>query len=133
MAFYSGNGGSANISGNGITGVQSWSLTISKEVPETTSLGDAHKKFQTTTYSAEGTLEILMDAGMNSRQDLLIANSIADNTIDDVTLNVSSGDNIDLDHIIVTGIDFGVGASAVATMTVNFVSTGAISFNNLDS
>lgn len=132
MAFYSGNAASAKINQQKITGVQSWSFNINKEVPETTALGSTFKTFQTTTYSGEGTLEILLDEGDNSFQNGIISSSVGTAELIDLELHVTDSDSINMAKALITGVDFGVGVSSIATMTVNFISNSAITFDNLD-
>ena len=133
MAFYSGNAASVSINGQTVTGVKSWTFTINKEIPETTALGASAKTYQTTTYGGEGTIECIMDAGGSNYQNLFIANSVADTDLSTVKLELASGDSINMSSALVTGVDFGVGTSELATLTINFIANGAITFTALDT
>lgn len=130
MAYYSGNTGSCKLNNQGIVGIQSWSLTINKEIPETTNLGDKYKTFQGTTYSSEGTVELLVLDGDTS-QKLFWDNLKTTEEISDVLLFFDTGDHIKVDAIIVTSVDFGLGSNALGTATCNFIGTGAITFEGI--
>ena len=130
MAYYSGNTGKCKIDDSVIGGVQSWSVNITKEVPETTPLSSDFKTFQATTYSSEGTVELLVLDGSGG-QGVFFNNVKAIGTLTDLVLEFDTSESIQISKAIVTSVDFGLGSSAIGTATCNFIGTGAVTFNGL--
>ena len=109
---------------------RSWSLSITKDTMETTKQGDTSKSFVGGLISGEGSAELLYDtSGGNDYQsfidDVLTTGDNADALFELFPDANTSAKKISFSGII-TGAEYGAALGEIQVITVNFITSGAI-------
>lgn len=86
MAAIAGKGGSAKIGANAIAEVTSWSMDISADMLDSTSLGDSWREFVAGLNGATGSVEVKWDIPNDADGQTALQNAILNGTT--VTLNL---------------------------------------------
>ena len=137
MAFYRGEQGTlffdTGSSGlSEIAAVRSWSMTVEKDVLETTAQGATYKANIGGLVSGSGTMEVMYDApGAGDKLDLIRdVNVVTDegNASIELYLDETGGKKI-TGTIVVTSTDYGATVGELEMVTVNFTMTGAITIS----
>tara|TARA_Y100000052_G_scaffold20025_1_gene19884 strand:- start:646 stop:1068 length:423 start_codon:yes stop_codon:yes gene_type:complete len=113
-----------------IVSTRSWSLSITKDTMETTNQGDTAKTFIGGLISGEGSVELLYDTAGNSDyqafiDDVLTTGDTADALFELFPDSATSAKKISFAGII-TGAEYGATLGEIQTITVNFITSGAI-------
>ena len=113
-----------------ISGVRSWSLSITKDTMETTVNGDTSKSFIGGLISGEGSAELIYDPSGNSDyqafiDDVLVTGDNADALFELFPDSAQSAKKIGFSGII-TGAEYGATLGDVQVINVSFITTGAI-------
>ncbi len=113
-----------------VAGTRSWSLTINKDTLETTAQGDTAKSFVGGLISGEGSVELLYDTAGNSDyqafiDDVLVTGDAADALFELFPDSATSAKKISFSGII-TSADYGATLGETQLVTVNFITSGAI-------
>ena len=117
-----------------VAGSKSWTFTISKDVYETTHMGDNSKEFVGGIIQGEGSITILFDANAVAGSgfqmildDILVDDNHTDARFQLFPSNSSTYSARKLEFIgIVTGLEFGATVGEVQEVTINFLSDGTI-------
>ncbi len=133
MAFYRGQQGSvkfddASGTANAITSTRSWSLSLDKSSLETTALGATHGSHVGGIINGSGSVEVLYTATASETQAFLEqANASADagTATFELYLDTSGSKKISFDGLV-TGAEYGATVGELETVTVNFVTSGAV-------
>jgi hypothetical protein len=135
MAFYRGEQGTVFFdkdSSGGISeiaAVRSWSMTVEKDVLETTAQGATYKANIGGLISGSGTMEVMYDApSAGDKLDLIRDVNVATdegNASVELYLDETGGKKI-TGSIVVTSADYGATVGELEMVTVNFTMTGAI-------
>ena len=135
MAFYRGEQGTIffdkDSSGglSEVAAVRSWSMTVEKDVLETTTQGATYKANVGGLIAGSGTMEVLYDApSSGDKLDLIKdVNTATDegNASVELYLDETGGKKI-TGSIVITSTDYGATVGELEMVTVNFTMTGAI-------
>jgi len=129
MATIYGNNGEIKISSTAVGEVKSWSLTISRDTIEDTSMGDVAKTFVYGKSSASGTIEVHFDDDDSAQGTLRDAVINGTTVALDLFTNDSSTTGTDYYSLtaLITSQDVSVEMDSIESRTYNFTSTGAVS------
>jgi hypothetical protein len=135
MAFFRGEQGTIFFdkdSSGGISevaAVRSWSMTVEKDVLETTSQGATYKANIGGLVAGSGTMEVMYDApSAGDKLDLIRdANTATDegNAFVELYLDETGGKKI-TGSIVITSTDYGATVGELEMVTINFTMNGAI-------
>ena len=135
MAFYRGEQGTVFFdkdSSGGISeiaAVRSWSMTVEKDVLETTAQGATYKANIGGLVSGSGSMEVMYDApASGDKLDLIRDVNVATdegNASVELYLDETGGKKI-TGSIVVTSADYGATVGELEMVTINFTMTGAI-------
>jgi hypothetical protein len=135
MAFYRGEQGTVFFdkdSSGGISeiaAVRSWSMTVEKDVLETTAHGATYKANMGSLVAGSGSIEVMYDApGAGDKLDLLKeAGTVTDpaNASIELYLDETGGKKISGD-ILITSADYSATVGELEVVTINFVTNGTI-------
>ena len=137
MAFFRGEEGSvkfddAGSSAAAITSTRSWSMTVDKEVLETTALGATYAANVGGIISGSGSVELLYTASSSDETNVFIeaANTATDTGVAlfELYLDASGSKKISFDGVI-TSADYSATVGEVEVVTCNFVTNGAITLD----
>ena len=132
MAFFRGEEGSVKFkNGTGTTAAiastRSWSLSIAKDVLDTTAQGDTSRSFVGSLISGSGSLEMMYTGTAAETKELLDdVLTTADAADAQFELFLSGSTKKITFSGVVTGVDFGASTGDLETATVNFQTSGAI-------
>ena len=135
MAFYRGEEGSvkfddAGSSASAITSTRSWSLTLDKEVLETTVMGDTYGGNVGGIITGSGSVEVIYTASSSDETAAFIdhINTATDEgtALFELFLDTSGGSKkISFDGVV-TSADLSATVGEIEIITVNFVTNGTI-------
>jgi hypothetical protein len=134
MAFYRGEEGSvkfddAGSSNSAITSTRSWSLTIDKELLETTVMGDTYGGNVGGSITGSGSVEVIYTASSSDETAAFIdhINTATDagTASFELFLDTSGDKKISFDGVV-TSADFSATVGELEIITVNFTTNGAI-------
>jgi len=134
MAFFRGEQGSVKFDDAGVTtaviaSTRSWSITIEKDVLETTALGATYKANIGGLVAGSGTMEVMYDApSAGDKLDLIKdVNTATDegNAFVELYLDETGGKKI-TGSIVITSTDYGATVGELEMVTINFTMNGAI-------
>ena len=113
-----------------VSGVRSWSLSITKDTMETTVNGDTAKTFIGGLISGEGSAELIYDPSGNSDyqafiDDVLVTGDAADALFELFPDSATSAKKIGFSGII-TGAEYGATLGEVQIINISFITSGAI-------
>ncbi len=113
-----------------VASTRSWSLSITKDTLETTNQGDTAKTFVGGLISGEGSVELLYDTAGNSDyqsfiDDVLTTGDAADALFELFPDSATSAKKISFSGII-TGAEYSATLGEIEVITVNFITSGAI-------
>jgi len=128
MATIYGNNGEIKISSTAVGEVKSWSLTISRDTIEDTSMGDDSKTFVYGKASASGTIEVHFDDDDSAQGTLRDAVLNGTTVALDLFTNDSSTTGTDYYSLtaLITSQDVSVEMDSIESRTYNFTSAGAV-------
>jgi hypothetical protein len=131
MATIYGNNAEVQVSSTVVGETKSWSLTLSRDTIEDTSMGDDAKTFVYGKTSASGTIEVHFDdddtAQGNLRDAVLNGTTV---TLNLYTANSStSGTDYYTCTAILTSADISVEMDSIESRTFNFTVSGAVTKN----
>ena len=134
MAFYRGEQGSVKFDDAGsttatIASTRSWSMTIDKDVLETTALGATYKSNIGGLISGSGSVELIYTASSADETNTFIkaANTATDTGVAtfELFLDTTGTKKISFAGLI-TSADYGATVGELEVITCNFVTSGAI-------
>jgi len=134
MAFYRGEEGSvkfddAGSSASAITSTRSWSLTLDKEVLETTVMGDTYAGNVGGIISGNGSVEVIYTASSSDETAAFIdhINTATDEgtALFELFLDTSGSKKITFDGVV-TSAELSATVGEIEIITVNFVTNGSI-------
>jgi len=138
MAFYRGQQGTVffdkDSSGSisEIAAVRSWSMTVEKDVMETTAQGATYKANIGGLLAGSGSMEVMYDApGAGDKLDLLKdANTATDegNAFVELYLDETGGKKI-TGSIVISSAEYGATVGELQVVTINFTTTGTITLD----
>ena len=113
-----------------VSGVRSWSLSITKDTMETTVNGDTAKTFIGGLISGEGSAEIIYDPSGNSDYQAFIDDVITTGDAGDALFELfpdsaQSAKKIGFSGII-TSAEYGATLGEIQIINISFITTGAI-------
>ena len=113
-----------------ISGVRSWSLSITKDTMETTVNGDTAKTFIGGLISGEGSAELIYDPSGNSDYQAFIDDVITTGDAGDALVELfpdsaQSAKKIGFSGII-TSAEYGATLGEIQIINISFITTGAI-------
>ena len=113
-----------------ISGVRSWSLSITKDTMETTVNGDTSKTFIGGLISGEGSAELIYDPSGNSDyqafiDDVLVTGDAGDALFELFPDSAQSAKKISFAGII-TSAEYGATLGEVQIINISFITNGAI-------
>jgi hypothetical protein len=112
-----------------IAAVRSWSMTVEKDVLETTAQGATYKANIGGLIAGSGTMEVMYDApGSGDKLDLIKdVNTATDegNAFVELYLDETGGKKI-TGSIVITSTDYGATVGELEMVTINFTMNGAI-------
>ena len=113
-----------------VSGVRSWSLSITKDTMETTVNGDTSKTFIGGLISGEGSAELIYDPSGNSDYQAFIDDVITTGDAGDALFELfpdsaQSGKKIGFSGII-TSAEYGATLGEIQIINISFITTGAI-------
>ena len=125
IMFHNADGTEADVSG-----VRSWSLSITKDTMETTVNGDTSKTFIGGLISGEGSAELIYDPSGNSDYQAFIDDVITTGDAGDALFELfpdsaQSAKKIGLSGII-TSAEYGATLGEIQIINISFITTGAI-------
>jgi len=128
MATIYGNNGEIKISSTAVGEVKSWSLTISRDTIEDTSMGDDSKSFVYGKASASGTIEVHFDDDDSAQGTLRDAVLNGTSVALDLFTNNSATSGTDYYSLtaLITSQDVSVEMDSIESRTYNFSATGAV-------
>ena len=133
MAFYRGEEGSvkfddAGSSASAITSTRSWSLTLDKEVLETTVMGDTYAGNVGGIISGNGSVEVIYTASSSDETAAFIdhINTATDEgtALFELFLDTSGSKKISFDGVV-TSAELSATVGEIEIITVNFVTNGS--------
>ena len=134
MAFYRGEEGSvkfddAGSSASTITSTRSWSLTLDKEVLETTVMGDTYAGNVGGIISGNGSVEVIYTASSSDETAAFIdhINTATDEgtALFELFLDTSGTKKVSFDGVV-TSAELSATVGEIEIITVNFVTNGTI-------
>ena len=134
MAFFRGEEGSvkfddAGSSASAITSTRSWSLTLDKEVLETTVMGDTYAGNVGGIISGNGSVEVIYTASSSDETAAFIdhINTATDEgtALFELFLDTSGSKKISFDGVV-TSAELSATVGEIEIITVNFVTNGTI-------
>ena len=134
MAFYRGEEGSvkfddAGSSASAITSTRSWSLTLDKEVLETTVMGDTYGGNVGGIITGSGSVEVIYTASSSDETAAFIdhINTATDEgtALFELFLDTSGSKKISFDGVV-TSAELSATVGEIEIITVNFVTNGSI-------
>jgi hypothetical protein len=134
MAFYRGEEGSvkfddAGSSASAITSTRSWSLTLDKEVLETTVMGDTYAGNVGGIISGNGSVEVIYTASSSDETAAFIdhINTATDEgtALFELFLDTSGTKKVSFDGVV-TSAELSATVGEIEIITVNFVTNGTI-------
>ena len=134
MAFYRGEEGSvkfddAGSSASAITSTRSWSLTLDKEVLETTVMGDTYAGNVGGIISGNGSVEVIYTASSSDETAAFIdhINTATDEgtALFELFLDTSGSKKISFDGVV-TSAELSATVGEIEIITVNFETNGTI-------
>ena len=134
MAFYRGEEGSvkfddAGSSASAITSTRSWSLTLDKEVLETTVMGDTYAGNVGGIISGNGSVEVIYTASSSDETAAFIdhINTATDEgtALFELFLDTSGSKKISFDGVV-TSAELSATVGEIEVITVNFTTNGTI-------
>ena len=138
MAFYRGQQGTVFFDKAGAGGIseiaamRSWSMTVEKESLDVTDHGDTYRANVGGLISGSGTIELMYDApGAGDKLDLIKdANQVTDeaDAAFELYLDESGGKKI-TGTLVVTGSEYSATVGEIEIITINFVTSGAITLS----
>jgi len=138
MAFYRGQQGTVffDKAGSGglseIAAVRSWSMSVEKESLDTTTQGATYRANIGGLISGSGTIEMMYDApAAGDKLDLLTDANQATDEADaavELYLDETGGKKI-TGTIVVTSAEYGATVGELQSVTVNFVTSGALTLS----
>ena len=113
-----------------VSGVRSWSLSITKDTMETTVNGDTSKTFIGGLISGEGSAELIYDPSVNSDYQPFIDDVITTGDAGDALFELfpdsaQSAKKIGFSGII-TSAEYGATLGEIQIINISFITTGAI-------
>ena len=113
-----------------VSGVRSWSLSITKDTMETTVNGDTSKTFIGGLISGEGSAELIYDPSGNSDYQAFIDDVITTGAAGDALFELfpdsaQSAKKIGFSGII-TSAEYGATLGEIQIINISFITTGAI-------
>ena len=113
-----------------VSGVRSWSLSITKDTMETTVNGDTAKTFIGGLISGEGSAELIYDPSGNSDNQAFIDDVITTGDAGDALFELfpdsaQSAKKIGFSGII-TSAEYGATLGEIQIINISFITTGAI-------
>tara|TARA_R100001129_G_scaffold82310_1_gene56047 strand:- start:14 stop:433 length:420 start_codon:yes stop_codon:yes gene_type:complete len=113
-----------------VSGVRSWSLSITKDTMETTVNGDTSKTFIGGLISGEGSAELIYDPSGNSDYQAFIDDVITTGDAGDALFELfpdsaQSAKKIGFSGII-TSAEYGATLGEIQLINISFITTGAI-------
>ena len=113
-----------------VSGVRSWSLSITKDTMETTVNGDTAKTFIGGLISGEGSAELIYDPSGNSDYQAVIDDVITTGDAGDALFELfpdsaQSAKKIGFSGII-TSAEYGATLGEIQIINISFITTGAI-------
>ena len=113
-----------------ISGVRSWSLSITKDTMETTVNGDTSKTFIGGLISGEGLEELIYDPSGNSDYQAFIDDVLVTGDAGDALFELFPDSNTSAKKIsfagIITSAEYGATLGEVQVINVSFITNGAI-------
>ena len=113
-----------------ISGVRSWSLSITKDTMETTVNGDTSKTFIGGLISGEGSAELIYDPSGNSDYQAFIDDVLVTGDAGDALFELFPDSNTSAKKIsfagIITSAEYGATLGEVQVINVSFITNGAI-------
>ena len=113
-----------------ISGVRSWSLSITKDTMETTVNGDTSKTFIGGLISGEGSAELIYDPSGNSDYQAFIDDVLVTGDAGDALFELFPDSNTSAKKIsfagIITSAEYGATLGEVQIINVSFITNGAI-------
>ena len=134
MAFFRGEEGSvkfddAGSSASAITSTRSWSLSLNKEVLETTVMGDTYAGKVGGVISGSGSVEVIYTASSSDETAAFIdhINTATDEgtALFELFLDTSGSKKISFDGVV-TSAELSATVGEIEIITVNFVTNGTI-------
>lgn len=115
-----------------IAAVRSWSMTVEKDVMETTAQGATYKANIGGLLAGSGSMEVMYDApGAGDKLDLLKdANTATDegNAFVELYLDETGGKKI-TGTIVISSAEYGATVGELQVVTINFTTTGTITLD----
>ena len=113
-----------------VSGVRSWSLSITKDTMETTVNGNTSKTFIGGLISGEGSAELIYDPSGNSDyqafiDDVLVTGDAGDALFELFPDSAQSAKKIGFSGII-TSAEYGATLGEIQIINISFITTGAI-------
>ena len=113
-----------------VSGVRSWSLSITKDTMETTVNGDTSKSFIGGLISGEGSAELIYDPSGNSDYQAFIDDVLVTGDAGDALFELFPDSNTSAKKIsfagIITSAEYGATLGEVQVINVSFITNGAI-------
>lgn len=134
MAFYRGEQGSVKFDDAGVTtaviaSTRSWSMTVDKDVLETTALGATYKSNIGGLISGSGSVELIYSATSADETNVFIeaANTATDQGVAAFELFLDTTGTKKISFVgLITSADYGATVGELEVITCNFVTSGAI-------
>lgn len=134
MAFYRGEQGSVKFDDAGsatttIASTRSWSMTVDKDVLETTALGATYKSNIGGLISGSGSVELIYSATSSDETNVFIeaANTATDQGVAAFELFLDTTGTKKISFVgLITSADYGATVGELEVITCNFVTSGAI-------
>jgi hypothetical protein len=134
MAFYRGEQGSVKFDDAGsttavIASTRSWSMTVEKDVLETTALGATYKSNIGGLIAGSGTVELIYTASSSDETNVFIeaANTATDQGVAAFELFLDTAGTKKISFVgLITSADYGATVGELEVITCNFVTSGAI-------
>ena len=137
MAFFRGQQGSVKFDDGGssaaaITSTRSWSMSVSKDVLDSTALGATYSANVGGLISGSGSVELLYTASSSDETNVFIeaVNTASDagGALFELYLDTTGTKKISFDGIV-TSADYSATVGEVEVITCNFVTNGAITLS----
>ena len=134
MAFFRGEQGSVKFDDAGsttatIASTRSWSMTVEKDVLETTALGATYKSNIGGLIAGSGTVELIYTASSSDETNVFIeaANTATDQGVAAFELFLDTAGTKKISFVgLITSADYGATVGELEVITCNFVTSGTI-------
>ena len=134
MAFYRGEQGSVKFDDAGsttatIASTRSWSMTVEKDVLETTALGATYKSNIGGLIAGSGTVELIYTASSSDETNVFIeaANTATDQGVAAFELFLDTAGTKKISFVgLITSADYSATLGELEVITCNFVTSGTI-------